>query len=138
MLRRALLFVLPLALIAGLSVVRAEEENPIVTLVKSKVKDKDKPFGMTVAFKVKDGADKEFAEAFKACLAGTRKEPGCLAYYLNHDVEDPTTFVVFERFKKITALEDHAKSAHVAELLKKIGPLLDGAPGVKVYAVAGE
>jgi quinol monooxygenase YgiN len=138
MLRRALLFVLPLALLAILPAVRADDENPIVTLVKSKVKDKDKPFGMTVAFKVKAGDEKAFEEAFTACVAGTRKEPGCLAYFLNRDVDDPSTFVVFERFKKISALEDHAKSAYVAELLKKIGPLLDGAPGVKVYGVASE
>lgn len=138
MLRRALLLVLPLALLAGLSAVRADDENPIVTLVKSKVKDKNKPFGMSVAFKVKTGDEKAFEEAFKACLAGTRKEPGCLAYYLNCDEDDPSTFVVFERFKKISALEDHAKSKHVADLLKKIGPMLDGDPAVKVFRVAGE
>lgn len=135
---RAMVSVLPLALIVCISVVRAEEENPIVTVVKSKVKDKDKPFGMAVIFKVKAGEEKTFEDAFKPCLAGTRKEPGCLAYYLNHDLDDPNTFVVFERFKKISALEEHAKSAHVAELLKKIGPLLDGDPTVKVYAVSGE
>jgi len=138
MLRRAMLLVLPLALIAVRSDVRAQDENPIVTLVKSKVKDKDKPFGMTVTFKVNAGSEKEFETAFKTCVAGTRKEPGCLAYFLNQDAEDPTTFVVFERFKKISALEDHARSAHVGELLAKIGPLLDGDPSVKVYAVSGE
>lgn len=138
MLRRALLVVLSLALVAGLSAVRADEENPVVTLVKSKVKDKDKPFGMTVTFKVTAGGEKAFAEAFKSCLTGTRKEAGCLAYFLNHDVEDPSTFVVFERFKTIAALEDHAKSPHVTELLKKIAPLLDGDPAVKVYSIAGE
>ena len=36
------------------------------------------------------------------------------------------------------ALEDHAKSPHVTELLKKLGPLVDGDPVVKVYAIAGE
>lgn len=138
MLRRALLLVLPLALIALLSQVRAADENPIVTLVKSKVKDKEKPFGMSVKFQVKAGEEKAFEEAFKPCLAATRKEAGCLAYLLNHDVDDPSTFVVFERFKKVAALEEHAKSAHVAEVLKKIGPLLDGDPVVKVYAIAGE
>lgn len=30
-------------------------ENPIVTLVKSKVKDQEKPFAMTVKFQVKAG-----------------------------------------------------------------------------------
>lgn len=138
MLRRSLLLVLPLALVAIRSDVRAEEENPIVTLVKSKVKDKDKAFGMTVTFKVKSGDEKAFEEAFISCVAGTRKEPGCLAYFVNRDADDPGTFVVFERFKKIAALEAHAKSAHVSELLKKIGPMLDGDPAVKVYGIASE
>jgi quinol monooxygenase YgiN len=135
---RAITFVLPLALVVGISAVCADDENPVVTVVKSKVKDKNKPFGMSVIFKVKTGDENAFEEAFKPCLAGTRKEPGCLAYYLNRDLDDPNTFVVFERFKKISALEEHAKSAHVAELLKKIGPLLDGEPTVKVYAISGE
>lgn len=136
--RRALAFILSIVVFGVLSEVRAQDENPIVTLVKSKVKDHDKPFGMTVKFKVKAGNEKAFEEAFKPCVAGTRKEPGCLAYFLNRDVEDPGTFVVFERFKKISALEDHARTPHVTELLKKINPLLDDDPAVKVYVVAGE
>ena len=79
---RVSMFVVPLALAICISAVRAEEENPVVTTVKSKLKEHDKPFGMSVIFKV--------------------------------------------------------KSAHVANLIKKIDPLLDGAPTVKVYAVAGE
>jgi quinol monooxygenase YgiN len=111
----------------------ADEENPIVTLVKSKVKDKTKPFGMTVTFKVKPGNEKAFAEAFEPCAASTRKEAGNLGYALNHDLDDPTVFMVYEKFKSIAAIEEHAKSKHVEELLKKIGPMLDGNPTVKVY-----
>jgi len=138
MLPRALLFALPLALLAGLAEIRADDENPIVTLVKSKVQDKDKPLGMTVTFKVKAGEEKAFEEAFAPCVAATRKEPGCVAYYLNRDVDEPSAFVVFEEYKNIVALEDHAKSPHVVELLKTVGPLIDGTPGVKVYSIAGE
>ena len=138
MLLRALLFALSLALLANPLDARADDENPIVTLVKSKVKEPAKPFGMTVTFKVQAGGEKTFEEAFAACVAGTRKEPGNLAYYLNRDIEDPSSYVVFERFKNVAALENHAKTPHVAELLKKIGPLLEGAPAVKVFAVAGE
>ena len=105
---RSLLLAVPLFAFA-IADVRADDENPIVTLVKSKVKDKNKPFGMTVTFKVKSGEEKAFAEAFKPGAAATRKEAGNLGYYLNHDVDDPTVFVVYERFKNIAALEDHAK-----------------------------
>lgn len=138
MLRRRLCLVLSLVLLGGFGVARAEEENPIVTLVKSKVADKSKPFGMTVQFKVKQGEAKAFEEAFAPCLAATRKEPGCIVYFLNKDVDDANTFVVYERFKSVAALESHAKSAHVATVLGKITPLLDGEPAVKVYQLAGE
>jgi quinol monooxygenase YgiN len=138
MLQRRMWFVLSLVVLSISSQLRAEEENPIVTLVKSKVTDKSKPFGMTVQFKVKQGEAKAFEEAFAPCLASTRKEPGCIVYFLNRDVDDANTFLVYERFKSVAALESHAKSAHVAEVLKKITPLLDGDPAVKVYGIAGE
>lgn len=138
MLRRAVLFAVPLALLAGLAEVRADEENPIVTLVKSKLPEKGKPFAITVTFKAQAGAEGAFERAFVPCLASTRREPGCVAYYLNRDVDDPSVFVMYEQFASVAALEAHAKTPHVAELLKKIGPLLDGAPAVKVYSVAGE
>jgi quinol monooxygenase YgiN len=138
MLKRNSCLILSLVVLGGFSAARAEEENPIVTLVKSKVADKSKPFGMTVPFKVKAGEAKAFEEAFAPCLASTRKEPGCIVYFLNKDVDDANTFVVYERFKSVAALEAHAKSAHVATVLGKITPLLDGDPAVRVFSIAGE
>jgi quinol monooxygenase YgiN len=138
MLHRRLCLVLSFVVLGSFSRALAEEENPIVTLVKSKVTDKSKPFGMTVQFKVKQGEAKAFEEAFAPCLAATRKEPGCIVYFLNKDLDDANTFVVYERFKSVAALEAHAKSAHVADVLKKITPLLDGDPIAKVYSIAGE
>jgi quinol monooxygenase YgiN len=134
---RGLMLAVPV-LVLALSDVRAQDENPIVALVKSKVKDKTKPLGMVVTFKVKAGQEKAFENACKPCVVGTRKETGCLGYFLNHDAEDPTVFMAYERFKNVAALEEHAKTKHVEELLKQIGPLLDGAPTVKVYTPAGE
>jgi len=138
---RRLLLVLPalsLALSsAGGIAADDEKENPIVTLVKTKVKDKAQPFAMTVTFKVKAGSEKEFEDAFIPCAKATRKEPGCLAYQLNRDLDDPTSFTVYEQFKNVAGLETHAKSKHVEELLKKMGPLLDGDPKVKVFQIVG-
>lgn len=138
MIRRSLL-ILPALLLAGpfLNARDDEKENPIVTLVKAKVKDKTKPFAMTVVFKVKAGTEKEFAEAFAVCAKATRKEPGCIIYQLNQDVDDPTTFTVYEQFKNVAGLEAHAKTKHVEELLKKLPDMLDGDPKVKVYQIVG-
>lgn len=138
MLLRALLLVLPLGLLVGQSAVRAEDENPIVTLVRSKLKDPGQPFAMLVTFKVKAGQEKAFEEAFAPAIVATRKSAGCLAYDLNREVDDPSAYTVFEKYSTLKALEDHARSPHVVKLLGTIFPLLDGEPSVKVYSVAGE
>ncbi len=138
MLLRGMLAATTLAFALHVASARADDENPIVTLAKSKVKDKTKPFGMIVTFKVAAGKEKAFEEAFGPCLKATRKEPGCLAYHMNRDIDEPQVFVVYEKFKSIAALEDHAKSKHVEELLKIIAPLLVAAPTVKVYTPVGE
>ena len=139
MMTRRMLFALP-ALVLGTACfdARAEDENPVVTAVKLKVKDKTKPFAMGVMFKVKAGSEKEFEDAFAPCAKATKKEPGCLTYHFNRDLDEVGTYVVYEQFKNIAALEDHAKSKHVKELLPKIGPLLDGDPKLKVFAILGE
>ena len=136
---RFLLAVPVLLLGAALLDVRAaDDENPVVTLVKSKVKDKTKPFAMGVIFKVKAGSEQEFETAFLPCAKATKKESGCITYHFNRDMDEAGTFVVYEQFKNIAALEAHAKSKHVEEALKKIGTLLDGDPKVKVFTILGE
>jgi quinol monooxygenase YgiN len=136
MIRRTLPFALVAfiltAVLSGQS--RAADENPILTLVKSKVKDPNKPFAMTVTLKVKAGKEKEFEEACRPCLAATRKEPGCVAYELNRDPDDPTTYVMYEKFKSVAALDAHIKMAHTQALLKAVPALTDGEPKIKVYA----
>ena len=136
---RRLFLALPALFLAGsfLAARDDEKENPVVTTVKSKLKDKTKPFGMAVIFKVKVGSEKEFEDAFVPCAKATRKEPGCITYHFNRDLDEPTNFVVYEQFKNLAALEEHAKSKHVSELLPKIGALLDGDAKVKVFQIIG-
>jgi quinol monooxygenase YgiN len=135
MTRRRLPLVLPALIVAaGLAGPgRAADDNPLVAQVKAKVKDPARPFAMTVTFKVKAGKEKEFEAAFVPCLAATHKEPGCVAYELNRDPDDPATYVMYEKFKSVAALEDHLKQTHTQTLLKTVGPLTDGDPRIKVY-----
>ena len=134
--RFCLLFALP-AIGLGLSPsqVRAQDENPVVKLITSKVKDVKKPFAITVEFKVKAGKEKDFEEAFKPALEATRKEPGCVAYFLNRDPDHPDTYIMYEQFKSIAALEEHLKSKHTETLLKTVVPMCEGDPKIKVLLV---
>ena len=133
---RSCLFVLPLVALAGVfSAARGADDHPAVVLVKSKVKDPAKPFALFVTIKAKAGQEKELEAAFAPCIAATKKEAGCLAYELNRDPDEPTTYVMFEKFKNLAALEAHLKLEHTAKLFKAIEPLTDGGPKAKVYTV---
>jgi quinol monooxygenase YgiN len=133
---RPWLLVLPvLALAAASSVAPGAEDHPAVALVKSKVKDPAKPFALFVTIKAKAGKGKDLEAAFAPCIAATKKEPGCLAYELNRDPDDPTAYVMFEKFRNLAALQAHLKMGHTTRLLKSLGPLTDGAIQAKVYVV---
>jgi quinol monooxygenase YgiN len=131
---RALLLAAPLAVLLSAGT-RAEEENPVVKLIKSKVKDEKKPFAILVTFKVKAGNEKKFEEAFAPCLIATRKEAGCVAYFLNRDTDEPNTYIMYEQFKGIPALEAHLKEKHTQTLLATVIPMCDGDPKIKVLSV---
>lgn len=134
---RALVLALPLAALAwsGSPAGAADEENPVIKLVKSKVKDPTKPFALIVTFKVKAGNEKKFEEAFAPCLAATRKEKGCVAYHLNRDPEHPELYVMYEQFRGVAGLDAHMKEKHTQTLLATVLPMCDGDPAIKVYAV---
>ena len=133
---RSLLFALPLLALAGLcSEALGADDHPAVALVKSKVKDPAKPFALFVTIKAKAGKERELEAAFAPCIAATKKEAGCLAYELNRDPDGPTTYVMFEKFKNLAALEAHLKQEHTAKLFKAIEPLTDGEIKAKVYTV---
>jgi quinol monooxygenase YgiN len=131
---------LVLAAVAALFVVgspvnAADEEHPVVKLIKSKVKDEKKPFAILVTFKVKPGNEKKFEEAFAPALVATRKEPGCIAYYLNRDTEQTSNYIMYESFKGIPGLEAHLKEKHTQTLLATVIPLCEGDPQIKVLNV---
>jgi quinol monooxygenase YgiN len=124
-----------LVLATAFSTALAAEDHPAVALVKSKVKDPSKPFALLVPIRVKAGKQKEFEVAFAVCIAATKKEPGCLAYELNRDADDPTAYVMFEKFKDVAALEHHLKQDHTKKIFKAMETLADGDIKAKVYLV---
>jgi quinol monooxygenase YgiN len=130
------LFALAALVLSGLAPAAAgADDHPAVALVKSKVKDPAKPFALLVTIKAKAGQEKELEAAFAPCIVATKKEAGCLAYELNRDPDEPTTYVLFEKWKDVASLEVHLKAAHTQELFKATRSLSDGEIKAKVYLV---
>jgi quinol monooxygenase YgiN len=128
-----LVLAVPVILAGDFSTVRGADENPIVALVKSKVKDPSKPFALLVTIKAKDGKEKDIEATFAPCIAATKKEAGCLAYELNQDPDEPTTYFMYEKFKSVSALEDHLKQEHTKKLLKALEALTAEQIKAKVF-----
>src|SRR5437660_9475153 len=105
--RSWLLTLSALAVVGMFAAAAGAQDHPAVALVKSKVKDPAKPFALIVTIKAKAGKGKELEAAFAPCIAATKKEAGCLAYELNRDPDNPTVYVMFEKFRNLAALETH-------------------------------
>jgi quinol monooxygenase YgiN len=129
---------LALAAFVGFLAPAAADDHPVVAAVKTKLKDPDKPFVMLVKVKIKPGMNEKFTALFAEAIKGTRKEVGNLAYDLNADADDGQTYVVYEKWKSLKALEEHLKAEYVTKLLGSLTNLADGAPEIKVCLPAGE
>jgi autoinducer 2-degrading protein len=85
-----------------------------------------------VSINVKQGQTEEFLEAFRINYEGTRREPGNLRFDVLRNPEDEHKFVIYEVFKSPEALEEHRKTAHYKECVRRIDPIIDG-PRAKTF-----
>jgi quinol monooxygenase YgiN len=115
-----------------------DKKAPDVIARLKAVKDLKGPFTLIVHLQVKKGEEKAMLDAAKPAIAATLKEKGCLAYELHQDLDDPTKFVFYERWKSVDALSDHLGAAHTKKLLGAVGKIAAGAPKFAAYQKAGD
>lgn len=73
---------------------------------------------------VKPGCELKFEEAFKKMVPFTHAEAGCQLYVLHKSIENPTLYVVIERWAGKKDLDDHLATPHVQQLFSIISELL--------------
>jgi autoinducer 2-degrading protein len=81
---------------------------------------------------VREGHTVEFLEAFRINYEGTRQEPGNLRFDVLRDPENENVFLIYEVFASADALEDHRRTPHYQECVRRIDPILAG-PRTKVF-----
>ena len=59
-----------------------------------------------------------------------RLEQGCLYYDLHQKRDDPNTFFIIDGWTDQAAVDAHSGNAHVAEVMKELGPLLTFGPSL--------
>ncbi len=81
---------------------------------------------VVVAFaKAKAGSEDDVLAILTPLVEATQAEPGNVKYTLNRGLQDPSTFVIVERWASQEDLDSHFKQPHMAAL-GELGQHLDG------------
>jgi quinol monooxygenase YgiN len=76
-------------------------------------------------------------ELLSGLVAPTRNEPGCVAYDLLQNREDPTDFTFVEEWQSAAAFDAHLSSDHVQQALPKLESITAEAPDIRTYSIVG-
>lgn len=85
-----------------------------------------------VSINVKPGHAAEFLDAFRINYEGTRAEPGNVRFDVLRDPDDENSFTIYEVFTSPEAVDEHRKTAHYQECVRRIDPILAG-PRTKTF-----
>lgn len=116
----------------------ADRVSGYIEHFKTSLKDPSKPFTLLARIPIRDGTQTKFETAFAAAIAANRSGAGLLAYDLNRETADGTRYVVYERWKSLSALEAHLRMPYITKLMAVTDEVLAVAPDFQVLLPAGE
>ncbi len=79
---------------------------------------------IVATLRAKPGHGKTVEQALRACVEGSRAEPGCRFYDLHVDRSDPECFVFIEGWADMDAIEHHKTTPHYQAMAHAVGDLL--------------
>lgn len=83
--------------------------------------------------KAKSGEEAKVEKAMRDVLPKVREEEGTLVYTLNRSQNDPSTIMVFEKYKDMDAFMYHSSTPYLKELFGILMPLLDADVSVELF-----
>lgn len=86
-----------------------------------------------VLLRASPGKTDLLGNALRELIAHTRKEPGCAVIELHQSAEDPSTWMVYERWRGKAALDSHMKQPYVATFLTQFAALSSTPADVRAY-----
>jgi quinol monooxygenase YgiN len=108
----------------------------IIEAFRTQLHDPVNPLSLLVRFEVAEPDGEAVLAAFKQAKSRTLNEPGCLVFELNRDPRGSGRFVVYERWRSLTDLEEHLRTDYVAELRSVFNRLILGEPEFQVLLPA--
>ncbi|GGN94371.1 putative quinol monooxygenase [Saccharibacillus kuerlensis] len=90
---------------------------------------------VTAVLKAKPGMEQQLRGELIRMIGPTRAESGCLEYVLNESIEDPRTFVFYERWESPAAVQSHLDSEHYQEYRRAIEELVESREVYKLQPI---
>ena len=79
------------------------------------------------------GKEDSLREALMACVELTRREAGCVEYFLHESTETAGHFVFYENWVSAAALAKHMETPHLVKLRSQVPDLVEGAPRILTF-----
>lgn len=88
-------------------------------------------------FTLKEGKNEEFKEIAKELIHKSRQDSGCIAYSLNHDINEENVVSFIEQWESKDSIIEHQKTDHFRMVLPKLKKLLkdDEEAEINMYEV---
>jgi autoinducer 2-degrading protein len=74
-------------------------------------------FVVIASWKARAGEEGRIREILERMAAASRREPGCQAYQAQVSLQDPTRFLLYERYADAGAFDAHKASEHFQRLV---------------------
>ncbi len=81
-----------------------------------------------------EGKEEEMAKVLSDMVPKVQEEEGTLVYTLHRDVNDPSKFMFYEKYKDSDALKVHSTTPYFKELFNTLKHLLAGEPEISMYS----
>ncbi|MDY6908261.1 MAG: putative quinol monooxygenase [Chloroflexota bacterium] len=80
-----------------------------------------------------EGKGDELEQQFKALVPKCLGDPGTVAYAVHRGLDDPSKFLVYEKYASGDALKAHSQTPHFKEFSQAISSLVQGRADIALY-----
>jgi len=88
---------------------------------------------ITAILKAAEGKGDELEQEFKNLVPKVLQDPGTIAYAVHRAMDDPSKFLVYEKYESVEALRAHGSTPHFREFSRATASMIDGRAEIGRY-----
>jgi len=88
---------------------------------------------LSVMLKVKQGKEKVLEDGVTAMIRKVHLEKGTIAYTLHRHQNDPTRYMLYEKYKDKAAFDHHMATDYLQTLLRCFDETLEAEPVIEMF-----